>query len=90
MTPKPQHQKQTYTNKDIWEAIKEVKGQVDVLWNDKLVRDAGVAAVDEYKRQEATKSKDSIIDGVKSLMPYIGIIIVAIALILWARSTGVK
>lgn len=84
-------QKKNYTNADIIKRLDDMGGQLEVLWNDKLVRDAGRAAVDEYKRQEASeradKSRDGFFDSIKDLMPYIILVLGGLAALIYAYAS---
>lgn len=58
----------------------------------KISQDAGKAAVDEYRRQESsdrtTKDRDSMVQTIKDLTPYIIAILVAGAALLYTHSGG--
>lgn len=68
--------------------------RIEALEVYKLSQEAGRAAVDEYKRQEANDRKDNaqsdIVGNVKSLMPYIIAFLVAAAAFLYIKSASGK
>jgi len=84
-----QHKK-NYTNADIYKKLDDMDGRLRILETWKLSQDAGRAAVDEYKLQETDRNKANVVSGIKDLMPYISIIVVGLAVIVYALATRAK
>lgn len=80
-------QQKKYTTTDIYKKMDSFNDRLTVVENWKNNIEVGKAAVDEWKRQEATDSKNSILTGLKDLMPYIALIIAGVAAIIFAYAS---
>lgn len=87
-------QKKNYTNTDIIKKLDGMASDIEMLKTWKISQDAGKAAVDEYRRQEAdarnSKSKSALYNSIKDLTPYIIAALSAIVAFLYVHTSGVN
>lgn len=83
-------QKKNPTNGDIYKLLNDMNHRVQVLETWKISQDAGKAAVDEYRRQEATNSRQGLLNGLKDMLPYITLILAGALAAIYAYASRPK